>query len=231
LLFSTHFIIFSYVTLQNKSEKVLMVDKNYIDTKFRELEEKLTQFSSILEKFGLDLITKLGQTNLKLNKLTDKINDLSQATLDIKSMKPQLNTVIESQRQLRRDLELIQNLVQNVKTISKDIDEDFGSIKGDKVATDAKLGIIKQFNDLKDQISLVNDPQTLIKPLGKIKEEIFEFTGGHRINYEISQVINRLNSIKSFSDPIDKNDPDSTVFDKYLHERITFWINKLDVKD
>ena len=208
-----------------------MVDKSYIDEKFQELSEKLSQFSSILEKFGLDLITKLGQTNLKLNKLTDKVKDLSQATLDIKSMKPQLNTVIESQRQLRKDLELIQNLVRNVKTISKDIDEELESIDRDKVATDVKLGIIKQFNDLKDQISSESNPQTLVKPLEKIKEEIFEFTGGHRINYEISQVISRLNSIKSFSDPFDINNPDSIPFDEYLHERITFWINKLDVKD
>jgi len=208
-----------------------MVDKNYIDDKFRELNEKISQFSAVLEKFGLDLITKLGQTNLKLNKLTDKVNDLSQATLDIKSMKPQLNTVIESQRQLIKDLELIQNLVRNVKAISKDTDEEIGTIERDIIATDVKLGIIKQFNDLKDQIRSANSPQTLAKPLGKIKEDIFEFTGGHRINYEISQVINRLNSIKSISDPFDMNDPESLPFDKYLHERITFWINKLDVKD
>ena len=208
-----------------------MGDKNYIDDKFRELNEKLSQFSAVLEKFGLDLITKLGQTNLKLNKLTDKVNDLSQATLDIKSMKPQLNTVIESQRQLIKDLELIQNLVRNVKTISKDTDEEIGTIERDLVATDVKLGIIKQFNDLKDQISSISNPQTLMKPLGRIKEEIFEFTGGHRINYEISQVINRINNIKSISDPFDMNDPESLPFDKYLHERITFWINKLDVKD
>ena len=208
-----------------------MVDKSYIDEKFQELNEKLSQFSSILEKFGLDLITKLGQTNLKLNKLTDKVNDLSQATLDVKSLKPQLNTVIESQRQLRKDLELIQNLIRNVKIISKDINEESGSIERDKVVTDVKIGIIKQFNDLKDQISSESNPQTLVKPLGKIKEQIFEFTGGHRINYEISQVINRLNSIKSFSEPFDNNEPDSVPFHKYLHERITFWINKLDVKD
>ena len=208
-----------------------MVDKNYIEDKFRELNEKISQFSAVLEKFGLDLITKLGQTNLKLNKLTDKVNDLSQATLDIKSMKPQLNTVIESQRQLIKDLELIQNLVRNVKAISKDTDEEIGTIERDIIATDVKLGIIKQFNDLKDQIRSANSPQTLAKPLGKIKEDIFEFTGGHRINYEISQVINRLNSIKSISDPFDMNDPESLPFDKYLHERITFWINKLDVKD
>lgn len=208
-----------------------MVDKNYIDDKFKELDEKLTQFSLILEKFGLDLITKLGQTNLKLNKLTDKVNDLSQATLDIKSMKPQLNTVIESQSQIRKDLELIQNLVRNVNTISKDNDEEWGSIERDKVATDVKLGIIKQLNDLKDQIGSTSNPQTLIKPLGKIKEEIFDFTGGHRINHEIFQVINRLNSIKSFSDPFDMNNPESKSFDKYLQERIIYWINKLDMKD
>ncbi len=37
-------------------------------------EEKLEKFASILEKFGLDIITKIGQTNFKLNTLTDKID-------------------------------------------------------------------------------------------------------------------------------------------------------------
>lgn len=208
-----------------------MVDENHLNTKFTELNEKISQFSSVLEKFGLDLITKLGQTNLKLNKLTDKINDLSRATLDVKSLKPQLNTVIESQSQLRKELDLIQNLLKNIRMTPENHDEELESVKRDKIATDMKLGIIEQFNSLKKEITSTNNPKSILKTLEKIKEDIFEFTGGHRILYEISQVISMLNNIKSFSDPYDNEKPDSAPFDEYLKEKIGFWINKLEVKD
>ena len=208
-----------------------MADENHFDTEFKELNEKISQFSSILEKFGLDLITKLGQTNLKLKKLTDKVNDLSQATIDVKSLKPQLNSIIESQNQIRKDLELMQNLVTNLNVGPKSKISEQDSIHRDKIATNIKSEIIGKFNVLKKEISSSNSPKTIIKPLDKIKEEIFEFTGGHRILYEISQVITLLNNINSFSDPFDKNDPDSAPFDEYLKEKITFWVNKLEVKD
>ena len=208
-----------------------MVDENHFNTEFKELNEKISQFSSILEKFGLDLITKLGQTNLKLKKLTDKVNDLSQATIDVKSLKPQLNSIIESQNQIRKEIELMQNLVTNLNVGPKSNGEEINSVKRDKVATNMKLDIIEQLNSLKKEIIPSNPPKTFITPLGKIKEDIFEFTGGHRILYEISQVITLLNNVNSFSDPYDKNNPDSIPFDEYLKEKITFWINKLEVKD
>lgn len=208
-----------------------MVDENHFDAEFKELNEKISQFSSILEKFGLDLITKLGQTNLKLKKLTDKVNELSQATIDVKSLKPQLNRIIESQDQLRKDLELMQNLVTNLNVVPKSNGAEVNSVKRDKIATNVKLDIIEQFSSLKKEISSSNPPKTIIKPLRKIKEEIFEFTGGHRILYEISQVITMLNNIDSFSDPSDKNNPNSASFEEYLKEKITFWANKLEVKD
>ncbi|TFG20638.1 MAG: hypothetical protein EU533_05965 [Promethearchaeota archaeon] len=208
-----------------------MVDENHFNTEFKDLNEKISQFSSILEKFGLDLITKLGQTNLKLKKLTDKINDLSQATIDVKSLKPQLNRIIESQDQIRKELDLMQNLVTNLNVVPKENSGELDSVKRDKIATNMKFNIIDQFNSLKKEITSSNHPKTIIEPLGKIKEEIFEFTGGHRILYEISQVITILNNIHSFSDTFDKNNPDSAPFDEYLKEKITFWINKLEVKD
>ena len=38
----------------------------------KEANDKLEKFTSILEKFGLDIITKMGQTNLKINVLTER---------------------------------------------------------------------------------------------------------------------------------------------------------------
>ncbi|MHA2339793.1 MAG: hypothetical protein ACXACX_20990 [Candidatus Hodarchaeales archaeon] len=48
-------------------------------------DESIDKFATILEKFGLDIITKIGQTNFKINTLTDKIDELSKATLDVKT--------------------------------------------------------------------------------------------------------------------------------------------------
>jgi hypothetical protein len=146
-------------------------------------------------------------------------------------LKPQLNRVIESQDQLRKELELMQNLVTNLNVVPKNNDAEFNTVKRDKIATNMKLDIIEQLNSLKKEISSSHPPKTIIKPLDKIKEDIFEFTGGHRILYEISQVISLLNNIDSFSDPFDKNDLDSAPFEEFLKEKITFWINKLEVKD
>lgn len=204
---------------------------NGLSKSFKEFDEKMGAFSSILEKFGLDIITKMGQTNLKIKQLTDKINALDKATIDIKSLIPQLSNVIENQKTLENDLDLIKSLIVNI-TVSpskKEVVENV--IKRNESATDKKKSIITQLNDLKADLENIDDPQTVKYVLEKIKEEIFEFTGGHRILYEISQVLNRLNSAKSLSDLFDVENPSSESIEKYLEEKIEFWINKLMVKN
>ena len=75
----------------------------------KDLNEKVLQFSTILEKFGLDFITKLGQTTLSLKVLTDKIEGVNKATIDIKALSPQLNKIIENQDYLDSELDLIKS--------------------------------------------------------------------------------------------------------------------------
>ncbi len=198
---------------------------------FKEFDEKMGAFSSILEKFGLDIITKMGQTNLKITQLTDKINELDKATIDIKSLIPQLSNVIENQKTLETDLDLIKSLMTNM-TVNPSKKEDVEDIiKRNESATDKKESIITQLNDLETDLGDNDDPQAVKSTLEKIKEEIFEFTGGHRMLYEISQVLNRLNSAKSLSDLFDAEKPSSESIEKYLEEKIKFWINKLMVKN
>ena len=204
---------------------------NDLSKSFKEFDEKMGAFSSILEKFGLDIITKMGQTNLKITQLTDKINEIDKATIDIKGLIPQLNNVIENQKTLEKDLDLIKSLITNI-TVSPSKKEGVkGVIERNESATDKKESIITQLSDLKADLKDIDDPQVVKSILEKIKEEIFEFTGGHRILYEISQVINRLNSAKSLSDLFDEEKPSSESIEKYLEEKIEFWINKLMVKN
>ncbi len=206
-------------------------DEQNIINSIKELNEKMKSFSSILEKFGLDIITKMGQTNLKVNMLTDKVNELHKVTLDIKSLSPQLNNIIENQNNLENELDLIKSLITNLRTISSQPELASNEINRDETATDKKETIIENLNNLKQELKTLNDPQVVKSTLEKIKEDIFDFTGGHRICNEILKVVNRLNTVKSLSVQIDQENPKSETIENHLNEKITFWINKLMVKD
>ncbi len=186
----------------------------------KEADEKIEKFALILEKFGLDIITKMGQTNLKIKVLTDKINELSKATLHVKSLTPQLTNVIENQKILEEELDLIRSLIQrsDISFHSKEVNS--GKVERDLSASDKKQAIIDQFNILKNSIEDNDDPKPVVEALKDIKEDIFVFTGGHRILYEIGQFASKINGLETLSNDIKEN----------LKEKITFWINKLSVK-
>ena len=183
-------------------------------------DEKIGKFASVLEKFGLDIITKMGQTNLKITMLTDKVNELSKATIDVKALLPQLTNVIENQKILEAELELIRTLIQrsDISIQTKDMESEI--IKRDTTATDKKQAIINQFNMLKKQLDDADDPSNVVESLESLKEDIFVFTGGHRILYEIGQYSKRLSGLDATPEDL-KDD---------LKEKITFWINRLSVK-
>ncbi|MHA1350850.1 MAG: hypothetical protein ACTSPZ_08470, partial [Promethearchaeota archaeon] len=119
---------------------------------FEEFQSKMESFSSILEKFGLDIITKMGQTNLKITQLTDKINGLDKATIDIKSLIPQLSNVIENQKVLEDELDLIKSLLKNMGQISSKKKEVENSVERDETATSKKELILNQLNGLKENL-------------------------------------------------------------------------------
>jgi len=109
---------------------------------FEELGFKMDSFSTILEKFGLDIITKMGQTNLKITQLTDKINGLDKATIDIKGLIPQLSNVIENQKVLENELDLIKSLLKNMGQISFKKKEVENSVARDEIRKKKKLKIL-----------------------------------------------------------------------------------------
>ncbi|MHA1239890.1 MAG: hypothetical protein ACTSQU_03755 [Promethearchaeota archaeon] len=206
-------------------------NKEDLSKSFEEFQSKMDLFSSILEKFGLNIITKMGQTNLKITQLTDKINNLDKATIDIKSLIPQLSNVIENQKFLEDELDLIKSLLKNMGQISTKKKEVENSVDRDEAATSKKEIILNQFNDLRENLEALDDPIAVKPILEQVKEDIFEFTGGHRILYEISQVVNRLNSASSLNDLMDERDTTSKTIKDHLKEKITFWNNKFMVKD
>ena len=209
---------------ENNTEELSMQEM------YKKLNDKIALFSSILEKFGLDLITKLGQTNLKLTKLTDKVNELHEATIDVKSLSPQIYNIIQGQKTIMEENELIKTLISNVNNAAKKDSPEAQKIERKKDATDIKNSIQTNLLNLQSEITYLEDPKDAIHVLEKIKEQIFEFTGGHRILYEISQIINRLNSLESLSENFNTDKPESPSLKEYLSEKITFWINELELK-
>ena len=129
---------------------------NDLSKSFKEFDEKMGAFSSILEKFGLDIITKMGQTNLKITQLTDKINELDKATIDIKSLIPQLSNVIENQKTLENDLDLIKSLITHITVSPYKKDGVKDVIERNESATDKKESIINQLNNLKVRMEEVS---------------------------------------------------------------------------
>ena len=196
------------------------LEKEDIIKFIKEANEKTEKLASILEKFGLDIITKMGQTNLKINVLTDKIDVLSKATLDIKSLTPQMTNVIENQKILEEELDLIRSLIQRSEISIHTREANSEEVERDLSASDKKQAIIDQFNTLKNSIEENDDPKPVVETLKDIKEDIFVFTGGHRILYEIGQFASKINGLETLSNDIKEN----------LKEKITFWINKLSVK-
>jgi len=194
---------------QNKIEEIITLIKG--------LEGQITNFSEVITKFGLDLITKLGQNKMSIKMLKDKVEKLTQPTIEIKGLLPQLNLIIESQKNLETEVELIKTLIQRSAGSAPSKEHVSDIIERDESVTDVKQSAQEQLNMLKERLDIVNDPLLIKNSLDNIKEFIFEKTGGHRILYEISQIVNKLNTVKSLTDPL-KNE---------IKEKINFWINKL----
>ncbi|MHA1478675.1 MAG: hypothetical protein ACTSPU_10790 [Promethearchaeota archaeon] len=196
----------------------------------KEFDKKMSAFSSILEKFGLDIITKMGQTNMKITQLTDKVEELYKATNEIKGLVPQLIKQINKES-LEDELNTIKSLIMNITSTPSKKPEVENTIERDESATDKKDLIINQLNDLKANLENTDDPQAVKAVLEQTKEDIFEFTGGHRMLYEISQIITILDSANSLNDLLNDDKQSPKSLKKHLGEKITFWINKLMVKN
>jgi hypothetical protein len=166
-----------------------------IEKSLKDIDESMGQFASILEKFGMDLITKIGKINTTIKMLIDKVDKLDKATLDVKGLKPKLNNIIENQNSLDSELELLKSLMQKSTTKAS-----INHIPaGNKEEESGPKSIIQQFNDLESNLD-AQDALSIRSELERIKENIFEESGGNKILYDISQVIKELKNISTLSD-------------------------------
>ena len=132
---------------------------------------------------------------------------------------------------MEEELDLIKSLILNLPSHPLKKQEVENAIERDESATNKKDLILNQLNALKTNLGSFNEPQAVRSVLKQIKEDIYEFTGGHRMLREISQILTVLDSSNSLQDLIDDNEQSSKNLEQLLEEKITYWVNKLDVKD
>ncbi len=192
----------------------MTIDKIDKEQEIMELKKKINEFSSILEKFGMDIITKLGSISFNVKVLTNKIQELTNATIDIKALSPQLKKIVNNQDNLDEEIELLKSLI--LKT-SKSSEENENIVKRDIEATDKKSRISNMIDNLVKNINIIKDPDIIINDLKELKEKIFDYTGGHKILYEISKIIKNIEKEREISSEI----KDLVV------EKSIFWKNKI----
>jgi len=197
----------------------------------KELEKNMNAFSSILEKFGLDIITKMGQTNLKVTQLTDMVDELNKTTIHIKGLIPQLSNVIQNQKNIEEELSTIKSLILNRPNAPLKGIELNNTVERDESATNMKDLIVNQFNILRAKLAKIDDPQTVKAILEQLRIDIFEFTGGHRMLNQFLPIIARLDSAISLDEMMNEHDTTSKTIKVEIMENIPNWINKLMIKD
>ncbi|MBY8987112.1 MAG: hypothetical protein KGD61_01570 [Candidatus Lokiarchaeota archaeon] len=202
-----------------------------LSSSLKEFDKKMSTFSSILEKFGLDIITKMGQTNMKITQLTDMVEELSKVTIDIKGFLPQLNNVIKNQKSLEDELNLVKSLIMNLSSTPSIKTGIVNTIDRDESVTDRKDLIVKQFNELEAKLEKIDDPKYVKTILEQLRVDIFEFTGGHSMLNQFAQIITRLDSVISLNDLMNEQDTTSKTIKVEIMESIPNWINKLMIKN
>ena len=86
-------------------------------------------------------------------------------------------------------------------------------VERDTSATAKKENIIDQFNELTEVVNEDDKPASVIERLENIKEDIFIYKGGHRILYEIAQLVKKLEENKTLPDDLKES----------IKEKIVFW--------
>ncbi len=192
-------------------------NKSELEKTLKKIDDSLNTVSNVLGKFGLDIITKIGQQNLKLSMVTDKIEELNKVTLDMKGLLPQLNNIIENQKILASELELVKSLIQGLKLPPSTVKSEVEGVGRDDSTIKGKEVVLMLFEDFKRKVDTANDVEGLSKNLEDLKTKTFEVLGGHRVLYEISQTVSKLNAEKTLTDSLKKQ----------IRDKIAFWTNKI----
>ncbi len=162
-----------------------------------ETTEKLNAIMKILQDFGLNVIQHLGQTKKAITVLTDKVDSLASATIELKSLGNRLSEVIRANDRISEDLATIKKLVQQ-QAVSPNIQKS------------SNVGRLAEGSRVEDPIfsrvvSIVQSAQTLVDiqdALSHLQETLYEERGPSALLSEIRKVISKLKFEEGLTDAL-----------------------------
>ena len=77
--------------------------------------------------------------------------------------------------------------------------------------------IVKKVTTFLENLDKTDDYKTVLQELNNLKEDIFEFTGGNKALYEISQIIKKVDNEQKITAPIKD----------IIKAKLEYWIKKM----
>ena len=84
--------------------KMVAEKKQDLEPRMESIEKKISKFSEILQKFGLDLIQTIGGLSHDIGVLSTKIENIDKSIIEIKGIKTQLHETIKIQREWQKEI-------------------------------------------------------------------------------------------------------------------------------
>jgi chromosome segregation ATPase len=153
------------------------------EPRMESMEKKISKFSEILQKFGLDLIQTIGGLSHDVGVLSAKIENIDKSIIEIKGIKTQLHETIKIQREWQKE-------ITDIKTSIRSLNQKFGTSLAypeDKQSQYSKLNEtpLDVLDKFKEEITMAREVYSIQTAIKNAKERIFILTGGHKILIEL----------------------------------------------
>ncbi|GAB4328844.1 MAG: hypothetical protein Kow0069_36150 [Promethearchaeota archaeon] len=154
--------------------------------------EKLTAILKILQDFGLNVIQHLGQVKKGLQVLTDKVDSLAKATIELKSLGNRLGEVLRHEERVGEELAFIRRLLLN-RGVGPTVGEQAPASQSDDRWSEV-------FEDIFRLVSETCEPKELHEALISLQRELYELRGPSVILAEIRKTANKLKFVEQMDD-------------------------------
>ena len=172
-------------------------------------EKKLNAILKAVQSFGLNFIEKMGELKHTMGVLSDQVEKMNKALITVKGLEPKIDEISKMKQEIFSELHLMQSMIK----ASTHKNSDIIKMKSD----DGVLDHLIMLQTFKTNIQKYTETSILANDLEKAKNKIYEITGGHRVLFEMGEIINQYRQKESLSEPDIR----------MLEEKVTFWLNKL----
>lgn len=153
-----------------------------------EVTEKLNAILKILQDFGLNVINHLGQVKKAVSVLTDKVDSLAEATIQVKGLGTRLGEVIRSNDKITEDLNYLKKMARNQAGTQNNHDN--GGTPAPRTplpSSDTQAA----FEHAEKILHGSEDRDEYQQTLQQLQEDLYEINGPSPILPEIRKTINR----------------------------------------